>query len=109
MGIIRGILEGIRGLSQRQVALYLSRKAGHGCRIVYYMRTCPRDLIKEFVNEFDDDLRGTLESVVGLAIDDRQWDQACLRVKQSGLGLLRQLISQTLPTYLLGMLRMRNA
>lgn len=85
MEIMRGISHG--GLSQRQVALYLLRKAGHWCTIVYCMRACPRDLIKEFVSEFDDDLRGTLESVVGLAVDDRQWDQVGLRIKQSGLGL----------------------
>ena len=35
MDIIRGVLEGIKGLSKRQVALYLLRGAGHGCRIVY--------------------------------------------------------------------------
>lgn len=87
MGVIRGILGGIRGLSRRQVALYLLRKAGHGCRVVCYLRTWPRDLIKDFVTQFDDELRITLESVVGLVIDDNKWEQAGLRVKQSGLGL----------------------
>ena len=53
------------------------------------MRTCPRDLIAEFVEEFDDNLRSNLEAVVGLALDDGQWEQAGLSVKQSGLGLTR--------------------
>ncbi len=69
MGIIKSILEGIRGLSKRQVALYLLRKAGHGCRVVYYLRTTPRDLIEEFVREFDENLKGTF-----LALNGGQWE-----------------------------------
>jgi len=89
LGIIKKILEGIRGLSQRQVALYLLRKAGHGCRILYYLRSTPRDLIEEFIKEFDESLRYTFETVVGLVTSDEQWEQAGLRVKESGLGLSR--------------------
>ena len=54
MGIIRQVLDGVSGLSQRQVALYLLREAGDGCRVLYYLRTTPRDLIKDFVKEFDE-------------------------------------------------------
>jgi len=89
LGIIKGILEGISGLSQRQVALYLLRKTGHGCRVLYYLRSTPRDLIEEFVKDFDASLRSTFENVVGLATSDAQWEQAGLRVKESGLGLSR--------------------
>ena len=64
MGIIKGVMEGIKGLSQRQVALYLLRKAGHGCRVIYYLRTCPRDAMHEFIKDFDSELRCTFESVV---------------------------------------------
>ena len=56
-----GILEGVTGLNQRQVALYLLRKAGHGCRVLYYLRSTPMDLIKDFVKEFDENLRSTLK------------------------------------------------
>jgi hypothetical protein len=89
MGIIRNILGGIQGLSQRQVALYLLRKAGHGCRVVYYLRTTPRELMEEFVDKFDGPLRRTFEVVGGLATSNEQWEQAGLRVKQGGLGLSR--------------------
>ena len=89
MGIIKVILSGIGGLPQRQVALYLLRRAGHGCRVLYYLRTTPRELIAEFVQEFDDDLKRTFETVVGLALGPGQWEQAGLRVKQAGLGLSR--------------------
>jgi len=89
MGIIKKILEGIRGLSSRHVALHLLRKTGHGCRVLYYLRTTPRDLIQDFVRDFDEELKATFESVVGLACTEGQWDQAGLRVKQAGLGLSR--------------------
>ena len=89
MGIIRKILEGVKGLSKRQVALYLLRKAGHGCRVVYYLRTTPRDIIQEFVKEFDEELRETFQVVMGVSITDLQWDQASFGVKESGLGLCR--------------------
>jgi len=89
MSIIKSILEGIRGLSKRQVALYLLRKAGHGCRVVYYLRTTPRDLIEEFVQEFDEELKQTFQLIMGFVVSDEQWEQASMRVKGSGLGLCR--------------------
>ena len=56
---------------------------------MYYLRTCPRDFIAEFVQEFDDHLKVAFETVVGLATSDEQWEQAGLKVKESGLGLSR--------------------
>ena len=41
------------------------------------------------MQEFYDNLRGTFEAVVALATSDEQWEQAGLKVKQSGLGLTR--------------------
>ena len=89
LGIVKKIMEGARGLSKRQVALYLLRKAGHGCRVVYYLRTTPRDLIEEFVQGFDAELKDTFQVVMGLNITDEQWEQASYSVKNSGLGLTR--------------------
>eukprot|EP00973_Karenia_brevis_P027202 3752486-Karenia_brevis.AAC.1 len=78
MGIIRRIMEGLRGLSSKQVALYLLRGAGDGCRAVYYVRCCPRELLGSFLNEFDGEVRRTLEEVVGSSLSESQWDQAAL-------------------------------
>jgi hypothetical protein len=89
MGVIRKILEGVRGLSKRHVALYLLRKAGHGCRVVYYLRSTPTDIISDFVHQFDVELKHTFEVVMGLVVNDEQWEQASYPVKESGLGLCR--------------------
>ena len=89
MNIISKTLDGVKGLSKRQVAVYLLRKARHGYRVIYYLRTTPRELIPGFVAEFDGELRDALQCVLGLVLDDQQWEQASFAVKQSGLGLTR--------------------
>eukprot|EP00973_Karenia_brevis_P019599 2688776-Karenia_brevis.AAC.1 len=86
MGIIRRVMEGLRGLSSRHVALYLLKGAGDACRVVYYLRTTPADMIREFISEFDEELRNTFEEVVGLVLSDDQWRRATLGVKFSGVG-----------------------
>ena len=72
------------------------RRAGHGCRILYYLRTTPRDLIPQFVSRFDHELRDTLEEVLGLALDDAQWEQASFPSNR-GWALAGQLALLGLP------------
>eukprot|EP00973_Karenia_brevis_P014662 2000509-Karenia_brevis.AAC.1 len=87
MGIIKRVLDGLRGLSSRHVALYLLKGAGDACRVVYYLRTTPADMIRPFIQDFDRELRGAFEEVVGLALSDEQWDQSTLGIKSSGMGI----------------------
>ena len=75
MGIIKRVLVGLRGLSSKHVALYLLKGAGDACRVVYYLRTTPADLIGQLIREFDSELRLTFEHVVGLVLSDEQWQQ----------------------------------
>ena len=52
-------------------------------------------------------LRKTFECVAGLELNDQQWDQASLRVQQSGTGLSRAAdLSETLHTWLPGTVRL---
>ena len=85
--LIRRVFEGIRGLSSRHVALYVLRGAADVCRVVYYLRTVPGELLSYFAESFDEELRATLEEVVGLRLSDVQWEQATLGVKCGGLGV----------------------
>ena len=64
------VLDGIRGLSCRHVALYLLKGAGDVCRVLYYLRSVPSDLMQGFIRQFDSELRSTLEDVVGLRLSD---------------------------------------
>ena len=84
---IMKVFDGLRGLSRRHVALYLLKGAGNVCRVLYYLRAIPGDMIQGFVKQFDNELRSVLEDVVGLPLSDAQWAQAGLGVRCGGLGV----------------------
>jgi hypothetical protein len=46
-------------------------------------------MVQEFVKDFDSELRGAFDAVVGLVTSDSQWEQAAYPVKCSGLGFCR--------------------
>ena len=84
---ITKVLEGLRGLSSRHVALYLLKGAGNACRILYYIRCCPTDMVGYLVDQFDEGLRQAFEDIVGFRVNDSRWDQAALGVKVAGMGI----------------------
>ena len=63
--------------------------AGDACRVVYDLRRTPQGMLQPFIDEFDSELRQAFQEVVGFSVSDTQWDQACLGIKFSGLGLCR--------------------
>eukprot|EP00973_Karenia_brevis_P010946 1483735-Karenia_brevis.AAC.1 len=44
-------------------------------------------MIRQFVEEFDCELRQTFEEVIGLVLSDDQWMQCTLGIKKSGVGV----------------------
>ena len=54
---------------------------------MYYVRAVPREMLGQFLDEFDHDLREAVEEVVGLTLKDNQWVQATLPIKGGGMGL----------------------
>ena len=62
---IRKVFDGLRGLSSRHVSLYLLKGAGDVCRVLYYLRAVPGDMLEHFVAEFDGELRSVLEDISG--------------------------------------------
>jgi hypothetical protein len=86
---IKKVLEGLRGLSSKHVALYLLKGAGNACRVLYYVRCCPIDMVGYFINQFDAEFRQTFEDIVGFRVSESQWDQAALGVKLGGMGMTR--------------------
>ena len=63
-------------MSTRHVAFYLLKGAGDACRVVYYLRTTPLDMIKPVVDQFDCELRAAFEEIVSFCVSNKQWDQA---------------------------------
>eukprot|EP00973_Karenia_brevis_P026623 3673487-Karenia_brevis.AAC.1 len=44
-------------------------------------------MIRLFIEQFDSELRGAFEEVVGLVLSDEQWAQSTLGIKSSGMGI----------------------
>ena len=81
---IRKVMEGIRKLRRKHVGLYLLRNAANVRKIMYLVRATPRDMLEHLLREFDAELRGAFEEVVGLALTDEQWGQPTLPISKGG-------------------------
>eukprot|EP00973_Karenia_brevis_P012690 1721233-Karenia_brevis.AAC.1 len=44
-------------------------------------------MIEPFINNFDQELWGNFEEVVGLILSDEQWEQCTLCIVSSGMGI----------------------
>eukprot|EP00973_Karenia_brevis_P090220 12401520-Karenia_brevis.AAC.1 len=44
-------------------------------------------MIRQFIGDFDSELKGAFEEIVGFVMSDDQWKQATLGVKSSSLGI----------------------
>ncbi|XP_073944805.1 uncharacterized protein [Choristoneura fumiferana] len=71
------------------VALTLLRNCFSMPRMVYLLRTAPTWLFEDEVKQLDDTIRGALEGVINVHLDDPQWCQAALPVRCGGLGVRR--------------------
>ena len=84
---IRKVFDGLRGLPSRHVSMFLLRVAGNVCKVVYILRVVPRDMIEDFIIDFDSALKETFEEIVGLRLDALQWAQSCFRISEGGMGM----------------------
>lgn len=55
-------------------------------KINYLQRTTPSKLLDNFVNEFEEIKRDICNKIIGFEIDDKIWEQCCLKVQHGGLG-----------------------
>jgi len=86
MVAIKKVFEGIKGIRGRHVGLYLLRTCANVCRVVYYCRAVPREMLAELLDDFDHELREAVEEFVGLTLlKENQWAQATLLTKGGGL------------------------
>ena len=86
---IAKVLEAVRGMSSKHVALYILGRAGKACGVLFSARCSPTDIIRYLVNQLDAELRQAFEDVVGFRFDVTQWEQAALGVKLGGRGIRR--------------------
>ena len=81
------LLQAIGELPDPQVALLLLRQCASFGKMVYSIRVVPSEDHREALQAFDAAVRACFESFTDLRPDDRQWEQATLSTKASGLGL----------------------
>ena len=70
-----------------QCELALLRTCAGVCKVTHALRTSPPDAISASTTSFDDSVRNCLEKVCQASIDDTSWKQACLPIRDGGLGL----------------------
>lgn len=68
-------------------------------KLTYLIRTSPAWKFTGFINSFDDLLKGTLESILNIKLENKAWTQATLPTSFGGLGT-RRLENIALPAFL---------
>ena len=74
-------------LPNPHVAHYLLRQAAGVCKVQYFMRTTPVDMIRALFEGFDQTQKQVFEQLVGMELDETQWTQAQLPIKLGGCGV----------------------
>lgn len=68
-------------------------------RFNYFLRTSPAWKCKEFLKSVDNKIKSTLELILNVSLNDKQWIQANLPIKCGGLGI-RRVEDISLPAFL---------
>ena len=80
---IRKVFEGIRGIRGRHVGLYLLRNCANVCRVVYYIRAVPKEMLEQLLCDIAQELREVVEEV-GVGVEEAE-NQAGMRKRQQVL------------------------
>jgi hypothetical protein len=74
-------------LDDKQIAFCLLRYCMSYCKVVFFLRTVPPSHLQQMLAEFDTKVRFTLEALLARTTTEKAYQQACLGLKQGGLGL----------------------
>ena len=89
-------------LRRKQSQLWLLRNCASTCRIMYWMRTMPKSLIGNFLQDFDNMQFRMLEKIVGIEFDLTDKLQAELPLSKSGLVGIRSSVKHSDAAYISG-------
>ena len=81
------LFRALEQLQSRHVAFHLLQKTMGFCQLQFLARTSPRHFLEGLFMWYDARYRQALENILGRAIPDVSWRQACLHPKHGGLGL----------------------
>ena len=74
-------------LDDQQAALPLLRHCARYCKLAYSARVVPTSAQQQALQDFDMDVKRTLEATTSLFPDDDAWGRAQLGTAMGGLGL----------------------
>jgi len=89
----------LAGLDHVATELVLTRRCADVAKLGYALRCSGDRLDKDVLEEFDKDLRSSLETTLGGSLRDTAWWQASTGVRSGGLGL-REAVAVALPAVL---------
>ena len=72
-----------------QIGLYLLRISFGIVRAVHFMRTTPFNQWAKQAQQFDSEVRNTVESLIGRPLPPHAYRQACITTRYGGLGMRR--------------------
>ena len=72
---------------QPHVALFLLKSCLSIPKMVYLLRCAPTWKEPQLLDEFDQTMRDSLESILNCSLDDQTWAQASLPVARAGVGI----------------------
>jgi hypothetical protein len=74
-------------IEDSHVAYVLLKLCHSFCKVIYYMRTVPSNLIMKSLVEFNNRIRKTTEKMLSISINDDCWDHISLSIFNGGLGI----------------------
>lgn len=87
-GVLRVLLKRL-SLLDSQTALFLLRVSLSSPRVVHLLRASRAFESIDALGSFDDMIRGSLESLLNLPLDNTAYVQACLPIRMGGLGIAK--------------------
>jgi hypothetical protein len=73
--------------SNVQCGLLLVRHCASFCRLAYVCRVTPPNLVAECTAAFETAIRGSVSTLIGGSMGEREWAAAGLSIREGGLGL----------------------
>ena len=84
------LLDNLAYVDDPQCALGILRFCLGAPKMVYSLRcNSPSDESNKILRKFDSVLRATFEGILGVLLSDTSWDQACLPINKTGVGIRR--------------------
>ena len=74
-------------IEDSHVAYVLLKLCHSFCKVIYFMRTVPSNLIMKSLIEFNIRIRKTTEKMLAISINDNCWDHISLSIFNGGLGI----------------------